>query len=186
MKEEILRILELEKQGKLTTEQAAELLAALADHRAEPAGAPQAAAAGPSVEAPFAPPPAPPFSSPRFATMRGVVSTGGVVIADAVQAAVKSAMNAVHHKDGENGITMSRYEPPTLDASVYADNSINVSQFSRVQLTRSRLCGNNLQAATIDPRCWSAPQRPNEYASITTLTRRPALAAAGSQCSAMT
>ena len=31
MKDEILRILEMEKQGKLTTEQAAELLAALAD-----------------------------------------------------------------------------------------------------------------------------------------------------------
>ena len=31
MKEEILRILEMEKQGKLTTEQAAELLAALVD-----------------------------------------------------------------------------------------------------------------------------------------------------------
>ena len=46
MKEEILRILELEKQGKLTTEQAAELLAALADHRGEPAGTPQPTAGG--------------------------------------------------------------------------------------------------------------------------------------------
>ena len=40
MKDEILRILELEKQGKLTTNQAAELLAALADQRPGAGSAP--------------------------------------------------------------------------------------------------------------------------------------------------
>ena len=85
MKDEILRILEMEKQGKLTTEQAAELLAALADKSQAPKAA--RPPRRPSRR------PAPTFSGPKsFATMRGVVSTGGVIIADAVQAAVKSAM----------------------------------------------------------------------------------------------
>ena len=144
MKAEILEILRMQEQGKLTREQAAELLAALADQAREK-GARRGTAGGgggtqgtPSEGGPG--PQGGGAHSPNGGRGRGQSSPASAAIHEIVDAAIGMGVtvgraatvwggelvNMVHRDDGANSVTLSKVDPPGGAGFVFRSNSSSI------------------------------------------------------------
>ncbi|HUO06839.1 MAG TPA: pentapeptide repeat-containing protein [Phycisphaerae bacterium] len=145
MKAEILKILEMQAEGKLTREQAAELLAVLADGAREKNE--QDARTG---------------SAPSAGGCSGAGSTGGGAFRDFVDKVTEMGtkvghsasiwggeiMNTVHRDEGGNSVTLSKLDAPPLgENGVFRGNVLSLSKVARLTLNRSELANNIVTAS---------------------------------------
>ncbi|MGN6371052.1 MAG: pentapeptide repeat-containing protein [Phycisphaerae bacterium] len=153
MKDHILKILEMQEEGKLTREQAAELLAALADGAREKkeqynTGAPRpegeggvcGCGGGAAGGAPGA-----------FKEFVEKVTEVGASVGRSATVWGGEVMNAVHREEGGNSVTLSKMEAPTVggggEGSVFTGNVLSMSKMGRVELTRGELARNVFTAS---------------------------------------
>jgi len=170
MKSEILEILRMQEEGKLTREQAAELLSALADQAREKGGAPgngggtqgtpSEGAPGPQGEGPGG---GGEKKSCGSAGARGSAATATAAIHDIVDAAIGmgvtvgraatvwggEVVNMVHRDDGANSITLSSVTPPTGANFSFRNNTVNVSKVGPLTLNMAEFCGNSFNASKV-------------------------------------
>lgn len=131
MKEHILQILRMKDEGKLTAEQAAELLAALADEgKAAEAGPAEPAAGKVRSEEGWR----------EFARDMGAIG----------QQVTQAIGGAVRQKDKSgNMATLSHVAAPEGVDFEFHDNSINVSQIVALRLNRGRVVNNLINASRV-------------------------------------
>jgi uncharacterized protein YjbI with pentapeptide repeats len=158
MKAEILQILQMQQAGKLTQDQAAELLAMLADQARE-----KTSVSAPQEEG--APGPQREQSEGGGAERRG----GGFPsnAAAAIQSLVDSAVGlgasigrnasvlateiaqTVHREQAGNTITLSKVETPAGDHYSFRANSFNVSKICGITLNDAEFSNNSVNASRI-------------------------------------
>jgi uncharacterized protein YjbI with pentapeptide repeats len=167
MKSEILRILQMQQDGKLTQDQAAELLAILADQarekessgvstdamcfsagRKDSKGAP-----GPRGRAPAGNQPGTDDGCSRLsAAVHDMVDTAvgiGATVGRAATVWGTEFASMVHREQAGNTITMSKVDPPAGTDFVFRENLINVSKLSDLSLQHAELSYNGINASRV-------------------------------------
>ena len=159
MKEQILQILQMERDGKLTQEQAAELLAMLADQARERPSVsmpPEQGAPGPQGAGGGS-------GSGREERKSGFPANAAVTIQSLVDSAVglgttvgraatvlaTEIAQTVHREQAGNTITLSKVEEPRGDRYVFKANSMNVSKVSAITLNDAEFSSNSINASRI-------------------------------------
>ena len=150
MKAEILQILQMQKDGKLTQDQAAELLAMLADPaREKDRSTERQGAQGPQAAAREA---GGGMSSAAAATLHSLVDTAVSVGATVGRAATVwggELVGMVHREESGNTLTLSKVEPPAGDGYTFKSNAFNVSKVSRLTLNGSEFANNTVNASDL-------------------------------------
>jgi uncharacterized protein YjbI with pentapeptide repeats len=163
MKAEILKILQLQEEGKLTQEQAAELLAILADQAREkatetaPPGSPSDSPNMPSPGQGGAPGPRggskdKSFAASSAAAIHGLVDTAigvGATIGRAASVFGGEVANMVHRDQGGNSVTLSKVDAPAGENYSFRGNTINVSKISHIVLHEAQVNGNTFNASKV-------------------------------------
>ena len=154
MKAAILKILQLQDEGKITKEQAAELLAALADQAREKDGAAGTASA-PSEGAPG------PRGDSTCGTQGGFNATAalhdmvdaaigvGATVGRAATVLGGELVNMVHRDEGGNSVTLSKVDAPAGDAYTFRGNTFNVSKVSHLVFNKSQVTDNSVNASKV-------------------------------------
>jgi uncharacterized protein YjbI with pentapeptide repeats len=164
MKAEILKILQLQEEGKLTREQAAELLAILADQAREKTGETAATSEGhnpPSEGSGGASGPRVAGSGAEGESDRSFAFSSAAAIHDLVDTAIGmgatigraasvfggEVVNMVYRQEGGNAVTLSKVEAPTGEDYAFNGNTINVSKISDITLRQAQVRGNTINAS---------------------------------------
>src|SRR5579884_3907645 len=166
MKAEILKILEMQEQGKLTKEQAAEILAVLADGAREKEtcrGVPRPEGEGCGCASDGA-------GSGAFREFLDKVTEVGSKVGHSASIWGGEIWNSVHRDDGGNTVTLSKFDSPpagansvfkgnvvslsgvsklTLNGSELSNNVVNASKFSRVELTDSKFTQSDISGSSL-------------------------------------
>src|ERR1700744_3628844 len=150
MKDQILKILAMQEEGKLTRDQAAEILAVLADGAREkneqspPRGVPRpegegcCGASGGSGAG----------GSGAFKEFVDKVTEMGTKVGHSATVWGGELMNTVHRDEGGNSVTLSKMEVPTTgEGGAMRGNVLSLSKMGRVTLTRGELANNVLTAS---------------------------------------
>jgi uncharacterized protein YjbI with pentapeptide repeats len=156
MKSHILKILQMQQDGKLTQDQAAELLAVLADQARDKDDAfgqhaPQGEAPGPRGE-PAGRKPAGNTGFNPSAAFHGLIDTAvgvGTTVGRAASVWGTEFLQMVHRDEGGNSVTLSRVDSPHGDAFSFRDNTINVSRVAALDLSQAQVSGNTINASKI-------------------------------------
>jgi uncharacterized protein YjbI with pentapeptide repeats len=149
MKAEILQILQMQQAGKLTQDQAADLLAMLADQAREKSSvsAPQEEGApGPQRERGTS------FPSNAAATLQSIVDSAvglGASIGRSASVLATEIAQTVHREQAGNAITLSKVEAPAGDRYSFRSNSFNVSKITGVTLNDSEFSNNSVNASRL-------------------------------------
>ena len=157
MKAEILKILQLQEEGKLTRDQAAELLAILADQAREKTGETAPPPKVPSEGTGGAPGPrggsdSGSFAASSSAAIHGLVDTAigvGSTIGRVASVFGGEVVNMVHRDEGGNSVTLSKVDAPAGEAYAFNANTINVSKISNLTLHQAEVTGNTVNASKI-------------------------------------
>lgn len=153
MKAEILQILQMQQEGRLTQEQAAELLAMLADQAREKTSVstPQEEGApGPQREQARERKSA--FPSNAAATLQSIVDSAvgiGASIGRSASVLATEIAQTVHREQAGNTITLSKVDSPTGDRYSFRANSLNVSKLTGVSLNDAEFANNSINASRI-------------------------------------
>jgi uncharacterized protein YjbI with pentapeptide repeats len=163
MKDHILKILQMQQEGKLTQDQAAELLAVLADQARDKDGAsaqhaPQGEAPGPRGEPSAASGKAEKGgggggSFNASAAFHSLVDTAvgmGTTVGRAASVWGTEFLSMVHRDEGGNSVTLSKVDSPHGDAFSFRDNSINVSKVAHLNFSQAQISGNTINASKLD------------------------------------
>jgi uncharacterized protein YjbI with pentapeptide repeats len=140
MKDEILTILRMHAEGKLTEAQAAELLAVLADSGSGEKATP--GSGGPGAPGPRGP-------AATFNRLVNTVAGVGTHVGQAAEVWSSQVLNLIHRGDGGNSITLSKVELPAGEAPVFERNVINVSTLTKLELRRSAMSNNSINASKL-------------------------------------
>jgi uncharacterized protein YjbI with pentapeptide repeats len=168
MKAEILKILQLQEEGKLTREQAAELLAIIADQAREKATETASPSSGsPGTDSPQVPStgqggaPGPRgegpgkdrgFAAQSAAAIHGLVDTAigvGATIGRAATVVGGEVASMVHREEGGNFVTLSKVDAPRGENYTFRGNTINVSKISNLILHEAQVNGNTINASKV-------------------------------------
>jgi uncharacterized protein YjbI with pentapeptide repeats len=149
VKDAIRKIIELRDAGKVSAEDATELIAALAEREGRP------------------PPPRhpPPFPGPGFDPHS--FEAVGESLRNAVGQVVSSSLaglfprgslsnlfrqsEAFRHGAGERGVCLSKFVEPTGEDFVFRDNQIAVSAVFGIELVRAAMTENSINASRVGP-----------------------------------
>jgi uncharacterized protein YjbI with pentapeptide repeats len=157
MKAAILKILQLQEEGKLTKEQAAELLTVLADQARERDGAATGAQSAPSEGAPGprgdsgcwgAIPKSSSFNA--TAALHDMVDAAvgvGATVGRAATVLGGELANMVHRQEAGNAVTLSKVEAPAGEAFTFRGNTFNVSKVSHLDFNQAQFTGNVVNAS---------------------------------------
>ncbi len=155
MKTHILKILQMQQEGKLTQDQAAELLAVLADQARDKDGAsaqhaPQGEAPGPRGEASKGTGGKGAFNA--SAAFHGLVDTAigvGTTVGRAASVWGTEFLHMVHRDEGGNSVTLSKVDSPHGDGFSFRDNTINVSRVAALNFSQAQVAGNTINASRV-------------------------------------
>lgn len=159
MKAAILKILQLQEEGVINQEQAAELLAALADQAREKDGAagtgsaPSEGAPGPRGDSP--PGPAACGTGGGFnatATLHDMVDAAigvGATVGRAATVLGGELVHMVHRDEGGNTVTLSKVDGPSGDAYTFRGNTFNVSKVSHMVFNQAQVTDNAVNASKV-------------------------------------
>jgi len=157
MKAEILNILRMQQDGKLTQDQAAELLAVLADQaREKDAASTQNAPTGEAPGPRGKPEPGPAdrgFNvAAASAAFHGLIDTAmgvGATVGRAATVWGTEFLQMVHRDEGGNSVTLSKVDSPHGDGFSFRDNTINVSKVSDLNFSQAQISGNTINASKV-------------------------------------
>lgn len=151
MKAAILKILELQAEGKISKEQAAELLAVLADQAREKNGA---ATGTETHSAPSEGAPGPRGDSTggfnATAALHDMVDAAigvGATVGRAATVLGGELANMVHRAEGGNSVTLSKVDEPSGDAFTFRGNTFNVSRVSHLVFNQAQVHDNVINAS---------------------------------------
>jgi uncharacterized protein YjbI with pentapeptide repeats len=157
MKAEILQILQMQQDGKLTQDQAAELLAMLADQareRSSVSSPQEEGAPGPHSESPRSGRTGggSNFPSNAAATIQSIVDSAvglGTSIGRKASVFATEIAQTVHREQAGNSITLSKVETPSGDRYSFRSNAFNVSKLSTLSLNDAEFANNSVNASRI-------------------------------------
>jgi uncharacterized protein YjbI with pentapeptide repeats len=155
MKTEILQILRMQQEGKITQDQAAELLAVLADQAREKTGTAEPSQVPPAGKG-GAPGPREArersFAASSTAAIHGLVDTAigvGATIGRAASVFGGEVVEMVHRDEGGNSVTLSKVDAPAGENFSFSGNTINVSKVALLTLRHAEVCGNTVNASKV-------------------------------------